>query len=80
MKSSLGFEILSQDVVGEPYSTKTIGIRKVKCPRCGHVFEQSGSGGCFTMLWSPMNCPEDCGFSWPEKKTQSSMLKVRNEK
>ncbi len=72
MKSSLGYEILYQDTARPKHSTKVTGIRKVRCPRCGNEFKQSGSGGCFTMRWTPMDCPSDCGFPWPEKEVQSS--------
>ena len=68
MISSLGFEIIEQQTHSEPHSTKVTGIRKVRCPRCGNVFKQNGSGGCFVMLWSPMCCPGGCGFPWPVKE------------
>lgn len=79
MKSSLGFEIIYEDTTRLPHSTEVTGIRKVRCPRCGNIFKQSGSGGCFTMRWTPMNCPDDCGFPWPEKDVRGSASKVRED-
>ena len=73
MKSSLGFEILSQKTVSHPHSTRVTGTRTVKCPRCGTVFKQSGSGGSFIMLWSPMYCPSGCRFPWPEKEDDGAV-------
>lgn len=54
------------------------------CPRCGTVFGQSGTGGCFTTLWSPMNCPgENCTFPWPpatdDKRGQGMGPRDKNE-
>ncbi len=66
-ESSLGFEIIYQDT-SRSLGTRIIGIRKVRCPRCGKTFKQSGSGGCFSMMWIPMNCPGGCGFPWPERE------------
>lgn len=62
-KTSLGFEIIYQDV-SSGFGTRVLGVRQVKCPRCGKIFKQAGSGGCFVMNWSPMNCPGGCGFPW----------------
>jgi len=70
------FKIISQDTARQPFSTRTVGVRRVQCPDCDHRFKQGGTGGCFTMAWTPMACPK-CGF--PYSKLQGLSEKVKKE-
>jgi len=67
----LDFIIIEEHTHTMPHSTRVTGVRTVKCPDCGRIFTQGGSGGCFTMLWEPMTCK--CGFPW-------TRLKMREKK
>ena len=38
-------------------------IRRVKCPKCGYIFNQKVSSGCFSYSTDPMTCAK-CHYPW----------------